>query len=119
MMHSRTGHLSSVTNSEANSWMSVDLGAGRALCPSHYCLRHDNYSGYTLRHWTLEGSADDGGRPSVSGGDRARAERTFVGDGNRVGGGTVEGAYRGIVDFAGGPLKDLSADAPVTSAFLP
>ena len=56
------------------------------------------------------------GGPSVSGGDRARAERTFVGDGNRVGGGTVEGAYRVIVDFAGGPLKDLSADAPVTSA---
>ena len=28
----------------------------------------------------------------------------------------MEGAYRVIVDFAGGPLKDLSADAPVTSA---
>ncbi len=42
--------------------------------------------------------------------------KTFVGDGNRAGGGNVEGAYRVVVDFAGGPLQDLPGDAPVTSA---
>ena len=28
----------------------------------------------------------------------------------------MEGAYRVIVDFAGGPLQDLPTDAPVTSS---
>jgi glucans biosynthesis protein len=41
---------------------------------------------------------------------------TFVGDGNQVGGGNVPGAYRFIVDFAGGPLAKLSANAPVVSS---
>ena len=40
---------------------------------------------------------------------------TFVGDGSQIGGGTVSGAYRLIVDFAGGPLARLSANAPVES----
>ncbi|MFP1679034.1 glucan biosynthesis protein [Alloalcanivorax sp. C16-2] len=56
------------------------------------------------------------GDPSISGSQRASAVKTFVGDGNRAGGGNVEGAYRVVVDFAGGPLGDLSGDAPVTSA---
>src|SRR5690554_206065 len=42
-----------------------------------------------------------------------RSLNTFVGDGNRVGGGNEEGAYRLIVDFAGGPLQEVSAEAPV------
>jgi periplasmic glucans biosynthesis protein len=41
---------------------------------------------------------------------------TFVGNGNQVGGGTVPGACRFIVDFAGGPLARLSANAPVVSS---
>ena len=43
------------TNNEPNSWMSVDLGEGHAVVPTHYCLRHDENSGYVLRNWTLEG----------------------------------------------------------------
>eukprot|EP00729_Bicosta_minor_P032627 gene32627-biopygen4724 len=51
---------SNLTDSTANSWMSVDLGEGRRLAPDYYCLRH-GYSGgiYRLRHWRLEGSNDD------------------------------------------------------------
>lgn len=60
---------------------------------------------------------------TVSFGDRTVANEpagqvlnTFVGDGNMVGGGTVQGAYRLIVDFAGGPLDKLSSNAPVMSS---
>lgn len=56
------------------------------------------------------------GGPATSGSDRAAAVKTFVGDGNRAGGGNVEGAYRVVVDFAGGPLQELPGDAPVTSS---
>ncbi len=47
--------------------------------------------------------------------DAGRAVKTFVGDGNRLGGGNVENAYRIIVDFAGGPLDNLKPDAAVVS----
>jgi glucans biosynthesis protein len=43
---------------------------------------------------------------------------TFVGDGNMVGGGNVAGAYRLIVDFAGGPLVKLPANALVLSSVV-
>lgn len=46
----------------------------------------------------------------------ARSMDTYVGDGNRVGGGYQEGAVRVIVDFAGGPLDELAADAPVVAS---
>lgn len=46
-------------------------------------------------------------------GPLGRTLNTFVGDGNRVGGGNEEGAYRLIVDFAGGPLQEMSPRAPV------
>jgi glucans biosynthesis protein len=62
---------------------------------------------------------------TISFGDRmvgeepaGQAINTFVGDGNMVGGGTVPGAYRLIVDFAGGPLQKLSAGAPVVSSVV-
>lgn len=42
-------------------------------------------------------------------------KNTFVGDGNIVGGGTRQGAYRVVVDFAGGELDKLKADAMVQS----
>ncbi|WP_166267752.1 glucan biosynthesis protein G [Marinobacter caseinilyticus] len=61
---------------------------------------------YTLRF----GSATLPGQPS------AAAQQTFVGDGNRVGGGAVEGAYRVIVDFAGGKLAGLGPGASVVSS---
>src|SRR5690606_39288747 len=45
----------------------------------------------------------------------ARAVDSFLGDGTRIGGGDAEGAVRVIVDFAGGPLDERGADAPVTA----
>jgi len=56
------------------------------------------------------------GGEAVAGQESARAIKTFMGDGNRTGGGAEEGAYRIIVDFAGGPLDALGAEAPVVSA---
>jgi glucans biosynthesis protein len=38
---------------------------------------------------------------------------TFIGDGNRIGGGKAPNAYRVIVDFTGGPLSKLSSNAPI------
>ena len=55
------------------------------------------------------------GDEDVSGQSTGRAVQTFVGDGNRPGGGTEEGAYRIIVDFAGGPLDDLKPNAAIVS----
>ena len=46
------------TNSEPNSWMSVDLGQGHSLIVDHYCLRMD-YGAFKPRNWELQGS-DDG-----------------------------------------------------------
>jgi hypothetical protein len=47
------------TDDEPNSWMSVDLGVGRALAVDHYCLRHGyDTARYWLRNWRLEGSND-------------------------------------------------------------
>ncbi len=39
---------------------------------------------------------------------------TFIGDGNRIGGGNAPNAYRVIVDFSGGPLSSLSSKALIT-----
>ena len=60
VQHSATGGSTSRCNTgdKSNSWMSVDLGAGRSLVPNHYCLRHDSHDGHVLRHWKLEGSND-------------------------------------------------------------
>ena len=45
------------TDGEPNSWMSVDLGAGRSLVPDFYCLRGGN-GVFHLRTWMLQGSQD-------------------------------------------------------------
>ncbi|MCL7945722.1 glucan biosynthesis protein G [Marinobacter sp. ATCH36] len=55
------------------------------------------------------------GSRDVAGQDTGRAMKTYVGDGNRIGGGNAEKAYRIIVDFAGGPLDALKPDAAVVS----
>ncbi len=55
-----------------------------------------------------------GGEEAVSQ-PSGRAQRTFVGDGNRVGGGAVEGALRFVVDFADGDLAQVAPDAAVVS----
>jgi periplasmic glucans biosynthesis protein len=56
------------------------------------------------------------GGPAVSGHPAGQAVHSFVGDGSIVGGGNVEGAYRIIVDFRGGTLDRVEADAAVTGA---
>lgn len=76
--------------------------------------------------WKPKGGASEGdhrkldytlsfGGKDVAGQDMGRVVKTFVGDGNRAGGGNVENAYRIIVDFAGGSLEELESDAAVVS----
>ena len=59
VQHTHGAPVDNVTASEADSWMAVDLGEGRALIADHYCLRSDQNPSYTLRHWDLQGSNDD------------------------------------------------------------
>jgi len=55
------------------------------------------------------------GSPSVSRHPSGRAIHTFVGDGNRTGGGNEVGAYRFIVDFQGKQLSALGPEDAVVS----
>ncbi|WP_148862554.1 glucan biosynthesis protein G [Marinobacter fonticola] len=55
------------------------------------------------------------GAPGIANQPTAYATQTFVGEGDRIGGGNVEGAFRLIVDFKGGELDKLKPDAPVVS----
>ncbi len=56
------------------------------------------------------------GDASVGGLSRGRVINTFVGDGNRIGGGSTPGAYRVIVDFAGNEMVPPGAEAKVTAS---
>ena len=53
-----TSDLIFTSGDAPNQWLSVDLGEGRGLVPTHYCLRHSSQPRYVLRNWTLEASAD-------------------------------------------------------------
>jgi glucans biosynthesis protein len=53
------------------------------------------------------------GPPEVSETESGRTINSFVGRGDVIGGGNVKGAYRVVVDFAGGSLDGLPDDAPV------
>ena len=53
------------------------------------------------------------GGPDIAQSPLGRTKASFLGDGMRIGGGNEEGAIRLIVDFAGGPLTELKADAAV------
>lgn len=55
------------------------------------------------------------GGPGVAPHPGAWVVNTFVGAGDRIGGGDQAGAYRILVDFAGGSLAKLGPDAPVVS----
>lgn len=55
------------------------------------------------------------GGPDVAGQPLGHVVQTFVGAGDRAGGGNAENAYRVIVDFTGGPLAELEPQAPVIS----
>lgn len=55
------------------------------------------------------------GGPDVADQPGGKVVNTFVGAGDRIGGGDQEGAYRVLVDFAGGALSELGAEAPVVS----
>ena len=55
----RGGSNFNCTESKPNSWISIDLGASRALRLTHYALRHGfPNGGNRLRSWRLEGSND-------------------------------------------------------------
>ena len=49
------------TNNTPNSWMSVDLGEGRTVVPTHYCLRNDSSADHQLRNWSLQGKTAEPG----------------------------------------------------------
>ena len=53
------------------------------------------------------------GKTDVADADIGYAINTFLGDGNVVGGGNQPGAYRVVVDFAGGDLDKLRSNAAV------
>ncbi len=55
------------------------------------------------------------GNRDVAGEPLARSVSTYLGDGSLVGGGDQRGAVRLVIDFEGGPLEDLAAEAPVVS----
>ena len=55
------------------------------------------------------------GMADLTGNPMAQAVDSFLGDGTRVGGGDVDGAVRVITDFAGGPLAERTAEAPVAA----
>ena len=63
---------------------------------------------------SLEYSIKFGG-PDISRQAGGKAVNTFIGAGDRIGGGDQAGAYRVLVDFAGGQLADIESDAPVVS----
>jgi hypothetical protein len=59
IQHTHEGSTTNYTKSEANSWASIDLGKGRSLVVSDYCLRHGCGNGrYRLQSWDFEGSND-------------------------------------------------------------
>ena len=55
------------------------------------------------------------GSHQITGERMGRVVNTLAGDGSRIGGGTVEGTYRLVVDFTGGRLDGLSSRARVTA----
>ncbi|MBU2955582.1 glucan biosynthesis protein G [Marinobacter sp. F3R08] len=55
------------------------------------------------------------GGPEITRHPSGQAVNTFLGDGNRTGGGDEPGAYRLIVDFQGDKLRALGAEDPVVS----
>jgi len=56
------------------------------------------------------------GNAAIAGEPMGQAIKTLVGDGNRTGGGASAGAYRLIVDFAGGPLDRLTSRAKIVGS---
>ena len=53
------------------------------------------------------------GKANITQNPMGTAVNTFIGDGNRIGGGNAPNAYRVIIDFTGGPLSKLSSNAPI------
>ncbi len=53
------------------------------------------------------------GMADITGNPMGHVINTFIGDGNRIGGGKAPGAYRVIVDFVGGDLGKVPADKPI------
>ena len=89
------------TDSQPNSWMSVDLGEGRAVVPTHYCLRNDsrNSNGTAaLRNWSLQGRTAEPGADWVQirrhDNDETLAKRKYS-----VGAWPIEGEARAFRHF--------------------
>jgi len=86
------------TKDEPNSWMSVDLGEGRAVVPTHYCLRSDTNNAQMLRNWTLEGKTAEAGADWVQI-RRHDRDATLATEAFSVGAWPIEGEERAFRHF--------------------
>lgn len=110
-----------------SAWVEPDGDWGRGKVVLVELPSADETSDNVVAFWTPEQKVAPGqtlelaytlqfGPPAVASEPAGTAQATFVGDGNIVGGGREEGAYRIIVDFGGPNMKQLPADAMVTSS---
>ena len=77
--------------------MSVDLGEGRAVVPTHYCLRNSNGI-YALRNWTLQGKTAEPGADWVQI-RRHDNDETLATQNYSVGAWPIEGEARAFRHF--------------------
>src|SRR5690554_1684061 len=109
-----------------SAWVSTgeDWGSGNVVLVEIPTGSEDNDN--IVAFWSPETPVEAGserafeyslsfGGPDVVDHPGGKVMNTFVGAGDRIGGGTEAGAFRILVDFAGGKLDDLKPDAPVVS----
>lgn len=64
--HTRRRGRAFWAGSQPASWIAVDLGVGRLLYPTAYCLRSNDLNRCQLRNWRLEASSDVGAEEWVT-----------------------------------------------------
>jgi glucans biosynthesis protein len=111
-------------DSRPSAWVNIKdaWGAGRIVLVQ--IPTKDETNDNIVAFWTPSAQVKEGMRLDLNyqlnfGDDQpagqkfARSMNTFVGLGNIVGGGNVNGAYRFVVDFGGPGMDKLAPDAPV------
>ncbi|MEO5573589.1 MAG: glucan biosynthesis protein G [Gammaproteobacteria bacterium] len=111
-------------DSRPSAWVTIEdaWGAGRIVLVQIPTNNETNDN--IVAFWTPSAPVKDGarldlnyklsfGNDQLTGQKLASSTNTFVGLGNIVGGGHVEGAYRFVVDFGGPSMEKLAPDAAV------
>ena len=109
-----------------SAWVSTEEDWGKGNVVLVEIPTNDETNDNIVAFWSPDGQVAAGttreleysirfGGPDVAPHPGARVVNTFVGAGDRIGGGDQAGAYRILVDFAGGSLAELGPDAPVVS----